>query len=171
MPAASYEDRWEQGQGISKTEWEASTVTMAADMVWLMPMEPSRWAPLQGAFYSLRGTAAEKQQLDVDPYKRKPPRAEPEPGGPIARLWELAGKVRVETDAVKRDSLLWQMVKIHLEHGPFFIGSVANYPQVVLVKEGLRNVPTKEQTGNGGLVNDWHHPVPAAYDPETWFWA
>jgi peptide/nickel transport system substrate-binding protein len=139
--------------------------------VWLMPMEPTRWAPLQGAFYGLRGTAAEKQQLDVDPYKRKPPRAEPEPGGPIARLWELAGKVRVETDAVKRDSVLWQMVKIHLEHGPFFIGSVANYPQVVLVKEGLRNVPTKEQTGNGGLVNDWHHPVPAAYDPETWFWA
>jgi peptide/nickel transport system substrate-binding protein len=171
VPAASYEDRWAQGQGMSKTAWEASTVTMAADMVWLMPMEPTRWAPLQGAFYGLRGTAAEKQQLDVDPYKRKPPRAEPEPGGPIARLWELAGKVRVETDAVKRDSLLWQMVKIHLEHGPFFIGSVANYPQVVLVKEGLRNVPTKEQTGNGGLVNDWHHPVPAAYDPETWFWA
>ncbi|GAB3401942.1 ABC transporter substrate-binding protein [Flindersiella endophytica] len=171
VPASGFDDQWNQGRVMSKTAWEVSTVTVAADMLWLMPMEPSRWAPLQGQFYSLRGTPDEKKQLDVDPYKRTPPRMEPEKGGPVERLWSLAGRVRVETDALKRDALIWEMLKVHIEEGPFFIGSVANYPRVELVKEGLRNIPTKEQTGNGGLVNDWHHPTPAAYDPESWFWA
>jgi len=170
VPPATFADRWAQGRLMSTTSWETSTVTVAADMLWLMPMETTRWAPLQGMFYALRGTPQEHEQQDVDPYKRTPPRMEPEPGGPVDRLWRLAGKVRVEPDPVKRDSLIWQMIRIHIEDGPFFIGSVANYPQVEIVKKGLRNVPTREQTAQGGLVNDWHHPTPAVYDPESWFW-
>jgi hypothetical protein len=135
-----------------------------------MPMEPSRWAPLQGQFYAVRGTPTEKQQLDIDPYRRTPPRMEPEQGGPVERLWQLADRARVEPDAAKRDSLFWEMVKIHVEEGPFFMGAVANFPRLELVKKGLRNVPTRAQTALGGLVNDWHHPTPAAYDPEAWHW-
>ena len=164
------EDQWAQGKIMSTTAWETSTLTFGADMLWLMPMEPSRWAPLQGQFYTVRGTPTEKQQLNVDPYKRTPPRMEPEPDGPVDRLWKLADKARIETDAVARDKMFWDMVKIHVEEGPFFMGAVANFPRIELVKKGLRNVPTREQTALGGLVNDWHHPTPAAYDPEAWFW-
>ncbi|SDS70901.1 ABC transporter substrate-binding protein [Actinopolymorpha singaporensis] len=166
----SFGDQWAQGKLMTTTAWETSTMSVAADMLWLMPMEPSRWASLQGQFYALRGTPDEKKQLDVDPYKRTPPRAAPEPGGPVDRLWKLADQVRVEVDQTKRDKLVWDMIRIHIDEGPFFMGVVANYPQIVLVKDGLRNVPTKEQTALGGLVNDWHHPTPAAYDPEAWFW-
>jgi ABC-type transport system substrate-binding protein len=166
----AFGDQWAQGKIMSNTSWETSTLTFGADMLWLMPMEPSRWAPLQGQFYAVRGTPTEKQQLDVDPYDRTPPRMEPEAGGPVERLWKLADQARVETDAVARDKLFWEMVKIHVEEGPFFLGAVANFPRVELVKQGLRNVPTREQTALGGLVNDWHHPTPAAYDPEAWYW-
>jgi peptide/nickel transport system substrate-binding protein len=164
------DDQWAQGKLMTKTAWETSTLTFGADLLWLMPMEPSRWAPLQGQFYSVRGTPAEKQQLDIDPFKRTPPRMEPEKGGPIEQLWDLADRARVEPDAVARDRMFWDMVKIHVEEGPFFLGAVANFPRVELVKQGLRNVPTREQTALGGLVNDWHHPTPAAYDPEAWYW-
>ncbi len=166
----SFSDQWAQGKLMTTTAWETSTMSVAADMLWLMPMEPSRWASLQGQFYALRGTGEEKKQLDVDPYKRTPPRAAPEAGGPVDRLWKLADQVRVEVDQTKRDKLVWDMIRVHIDQGPFFMGVVANYPQIVLVKDGLRNVPTKEQTALGGLVNDWHHPTPAAYDPEAWFW-
>ncbi len=166
----SFGDQWAQGKLMSTTAWETSTLTFGADLLWLMPMEPSRWAPLQGQFYAIRGTPAEKQQLDLDPYRRTPPRMEPVDGGPVARLWELADKARVEPDAPTRDKLFWDMVKIHVEDGPFFMGAVANFPRMELVKRGLRNVPTRAQTALGGLVNDWHHPTPAAYDPEAWYW-
>ncbi|WP_020574550.1 ABC transporter substrate-binding protein [Actinopolymorpha alba] len=162
--------QWAQGRLMSNTAWECSTLTFGADMLWLMPMEPSRWAPLQGQYYSLRGTPEEKKQKDVDPYKRTPPRMEPEPDGPIDRLWKLADRARVETDALARDRMYWDMVKIHVEEGPFFMGAVANFPRIELVKDGLRNVPTRDETALGGLVNDWHHPMPAAYDPEAWYW-
>jgi peptide/nickel transport system substrate-binding protein len=138
--------------------------------VWLMPMETTRWAPMQGQFYALRGTPAAKRQLDVDPYKRTPPRMEPEPGGPVERLWSLSDQVRLEADTMKRDKLVADMVRIHVEEGPFFMGSVANYPAIELVKKGLRNVPLRENTALNGFTNDWHYPVPAAYDPESWFW-
>ncbi|GAA5022286.1 ABC transporter substrate-binding protein [Actinopolymorpha pittospori] len=170
VPPTAFEDQWAQGKLMTTTAWECSTMSVAADMIWLMPMEPSRWAPLQGQFYAVRGTPDESREKDVDPYKRTPPRAEPEPGGPVERLWKLSDQVRVEVDQVKRDKLVWEMIKIHIKEGPFFMGAVANYPRIELVKQGLRNVPTREQTALGGLVNDWHHPTPAAYDPESWFW-
>jgi peptide/nickel transport system substrate-binding protein len=166
----AFADLWAQGKLMSTTAWEVSTMSVAADLLWMMPMEPTRWAPLQGQYYALRGTPHEHRQKDVDPYKRTPPRMEPDPDGPVDRLWKLAERVRVEADPVVRDKLVWDMVKIHIEEGPFFLGAVANYPQVELVKQGLRNVPTREETALGGFVNDWHYPMPAAYDPEAWYW-
>ncbi len=170
VPNAAWDATWATGKLMSRTTWETSTVSVAADMVWMLPMEPSRWAPLQGQFYAMRGTPAAKEELDVDPFKRTPPRMEPEPGGPVERLWALSDEVRVEADELKRDKLVADLVKIHVTDGPFFMGSVANYPAIELVKNGLRNIPTRENTALGGFTNDWHYPVPAAYDPETWFW-
>jgi peptide/nickel transport system substrate-binding protein len=139
-------------------------------MLWLMPMEPTRWAPLQGQWYAVRGTAQARQELDEDPYERTPPRMEPEPGGPIDRLWKLYDRARVETDAVRRNRLVWEMVRIHIDEGPFFMGAVANFPQIEVVKRGLRNVPQREELARQGFVNDWEYPTPAAYDPEAWYW-
>ncbi|MBE1603397.1 hypothetical protein [Actinopolymorpha pittospori] len=47
---------------------------------------------------------------------------------------------------------------------------MANYPTVLLGRDDLRNVPRRENLALGGWTNPWHHPTPAVYDPETFFW-
>ena len=71
---------------------------------------------------------------------------------------------------MKRHKLVWDMIKIHVEHGPFVQGNVANFPRPFVVKQGLTNVPKKEDLALGGFTDPWIHPTPAVYDPETWFW-
>ena len=52
--------------------------------------------------------------------------------------------------------------------GPFFIGTVANYPRIIIKSKNMTNVPTKEQLKLGGFVNPWIIPYPAVTNPETW---
>ncbi len=137
---------------------------------WLVPVDNSRWAPMQGEWYNSRGTALETEGLDADPYLRQPPRVEPVPDGPVARLWDLYDQARSEPDPVKRAGHVLQMDKIHATEGPFFQGTVANYPSLVIKRKGLRNVPTRENLALGGYSSPWIHPNPAVYDPETYFW-
>jgi peptide/nickel transport system substrate-binding protein len=63
------------------------------------------------------------------------------------------------------------MIKIHVDQGPFFMGTVANYPRIVVNKTDLKNVPKREDLGLGGFGNPWIHPTPAVYDIETFYWA
>ena len=60
------------------------------------------------------------------------------------------------------------MWDIHIEHGPFFIGTVANTPHIIIKSKQLTNVPTREQLKLGGFVNPWSLPYPAVVNPETW---
>jgi len=128
-----------------------------------------------GQYPYVAGMTAETAEKDVDPYKRTPPRMEPDPNGPIAKLWAIYDKSKVEPDQMKRTQMVWDMIKIHISDGPFFSGTVANPPQVELIRQGLMNVPTRNDLGpqNGyqnGFTNPWIIPSPAVYDPETYFW-
>jgi peptide/nickel transport system substrate-binding protein len=173
----AYGVEWQAGLIMSKTDSEVSDGPNHLDNpAWLVPLEASHWAPLQGMFYSLRGTdmvsaaGEELAQKDITPWDRQPPRLEAEPGGPVEQLWTLYNQAKVELDTLKRYRLVWDMVKVHVDHGPFFMGAVANYPRIVLVREGLKNVPRREDLPLGGYVNTWIHPTPAAYDPEAYYW-
>lgn len=140
---------------------------------WLVPLEPTRWASLHGQAYQLRGTESDGTEKDVDPWERQPPRiyADDEAFSPtVGTLWELYDKSKVEPDALKRHKLVWDMMKIHVAEGPFVQGSVANFERVFITKNGLKNVPSKDQLALGGFTDPWIHPTPAVYDPETWFW-
>jgi peptide/nickel transport system substrate-binding protein len=66
---------------------------------------------------------------------------------------------------------VWEMIKIHVSNGPYFQGTVSNYPQIIVKKKDLQNVPTKENLALGGFVNPWIHPTPAVYDIESYFWS
>ncbi|MER3404317.1 MAG: ABC transporter substrate-binding protein, partial [Chloroflexota bacterium] len=89
---------------------------------------------------------------------------------PIDRLWQIYDRTKVEPDVLNRIYMVWDMIKIHVQDGPFFSGTVANTPRLVLVKQGLRNVPRREDLALGGFVNPWIHPTPAVYDPEAYYW-
>lgn len=165
------EPQWTAGRLTARTDWEVGDgPNHLVYPQWLVPLEPTRWAPLTGQFYNVIGTPEENKELDVEPYKRTPPRMEPEPGGPIERLWKIYDRTKVEPDEMKRHQMVWDMIKIHVEDGPFFQGTVANYPQVIIKKKDLSNVPARRNLAQGGMVNPWIHPTPAVYDPETYFW-
>jgi peptide/nickel transport system substrate-binding protein len=167
----TFDDEWKTGTLMAHSAWEVGDgPNHLVYPQWLVPLEYTRWAPLEGQWYQQLGSDTNKKQLDVDPWKRNPPRMKPEADGPIQKMWDIYDASKVEPDEMKRNQMVWDMIKIHISDGPFFMGSVANYPQVTVLKTDLKNVPRKENLALGGMVNPWIHPTPAVYDPETWFW-
>jgi peptide/nickel transport system substrate-binding protein len=136
---------------------------------WLIPINNSRWAPLYGQWYAVEGTAKEGTELDVDPRERNPPREEPPSGHPVTRLQDLHRKARDAISQEERDQLIFECTRIHIEDGPFIIGTVAGYPRIVVVKNNMRNVPTHDDLALGGWVNPWNIPSPAITRPTQYF--
>jgi peptide/nickel transport system substrate-binding protein len=177
VPSEGSDELWRAGKLPMKTAWEVGDgPNHLVFPSWLVADEPDRWAPLHGKGYSLKGTESEKQELDVDPWKRSPARindGEKDAFAPIAEIHKLYDASKIEPDPMKRHALVWQMMKVHVAEGPFFVGTINNPPRIILVKKGLMNVPTREdllKEGLGGFVNPWIIPSPSVYDPETWFW-
>jgi peptide/nickel transport system substrate-binding protein len=176
-PPQGWLDDWYAGKTLSNAGWGIGDgPNHLVYPQWLVPIEHERWAPLEGNFYALRGTPKvsdtlqELAEKDKNPWERTPPRLEAEKGGPVEQLWKIYDQTKVEPDPMKRHKLVWDMIKIHVAHGPFVQGNVANFPRPYVVKQGLTNVPKKEDLALGGFTDPWIHPTPAVYDPETWFW-
>jgi peptide/nickel transport system substrate-binding protein len=177
LTPASVAQQWAAGKVLTNADWGVGDgPNCLVYPQWLVPMENSRWAPLEGTFYSLLGTNQENVGVNAsDPYQSTPPRMPAEKGGPIEQIWNLYNQTKVEPDQLKRSQLVWQIIKIHQTSGPFFSGTVANTPTLILVKEGLKNVPSRADLGpkNGyqnGFTGPWIIPSPAVYDPETYYW-
>jgi peptide/nickel transport system substrate-binding protein len=177
LPSEGYGEKWRTGEIPMNTNWGIGDgPNHLVFPSWVVADEPERWAPLQGRGYTLRGTAAEKEQLDISPWERTPPRINVEDKDympAVAELHKLYDQSKVEIDPMKRHQLVWDMIKIHVAEGPFITGVIANEPNIILVKKGLMNVPTREdllKDGLGGFVGPWIIPSPATYDPETWYW-
>jgi peptide/nickel transport system substrate-binding protein len=165
------DEMWRNGERMSKCSWEVGDgPNHLVYPQWLVPIFHDRWAPLQGRMYSVRGTEKEGTETDVDPWERQPPRLEAEPGGPVEQLWEIYDRSKVEPDTIARHQLVWDMMKVHVEHGPFFMGCVANMPRLLIVSKDLRNVPTKEELATGGFGNPWIIPHPAVWNPEIFYY-
>ena len=122
---------------------------------WLVPFDNARWAPLYGNWDKVKGTDLEGTELDKDPRDRTPPRQEPAPDSPVARLQELRREAMQTPEVEKRDELVFEMIEIHIEHGPFIIGTVGDYERVGVVTNRMKNVPRKEDLPLGGYVNPW----------------
>ena len=171
-PIASGQDEmWHAGEMMSKCAWEVGDgPNHLVYPSWVVPNEHDRWAPLEGQWYALSGTPLIDTELDKEPWDRSPPRMDAEPGGPVAQLWELYDKSRIEPDTIARYHLVWDMMKVHVNEGPFFQGCVANYPRICLQGLDLRNCPKHDDLALGGFGNPWIHPTPAVYNPEMWYY-
>jgi peptide/nickel transport system substrate-binding protein len=171
VPPTSFDDNWKSGKYMGHSAWEVGDgPNCLLYPQWMVPLEYTRWAPLEGEMYNSKGTKAYTEFESDNPWKRQPPRIMPEKDGPVAKLWDLYDQTKVEPDEMKRTQLVWDIIKVHVSDGPFFQGTVANPPQVISKKKTLKNVPTKENLALGGFVNPWIHPTPAVYDPDTYFW-
>ncbi|MBC9728767.1 ABC transporter substrate-binding protein [Streptomyces sp. TRM68367] len=171
MSPTAFGEKWMAGQLMSHTNWaNANGTSIMVVPNWLVPVNTQYWAPLQSAWYANSGTGKNKEELDVDPIKRHPPRMAPEDGDSVGKLTELYNQAKAEPEAMKRNRLVWQMMRIHIEDGPFFMGSTANFPEVITKNRDLANVPDPKNLALGGITGPWHIPAPATYDPECWYW-
>lgn len=171
IPPAAYPDAWNNGTYMVHGNWEIGDgPNCLVYPQWLAPLENTRWAPLEGAWYQYSGTPKIHQELSVNPWKRHPPRMPPEKGGPTAKLVSLYNQTKVEPDQLKRTKLVWDIMKVHMDDGPFFFGCAANYLQVVTANTDLKNVPGRDNLMQHGFVNPWVVPAPAVYDPEVYYW-
>jgi len=145
--------------------------TMLTLPVWLLPtgIGSGRWAPLYATWFSIKGTREEGTELDKAPRDRTPAREKPPEGSPSAKLQELYLKAKTALTWQERDKLILDMLEIHIENGPFFIGTVANYPAVGVVKDSMKNVPRKEDLATGGTVTPWCVPYIAIISPEQFY--
>jgi len=169
----AYSPGWYAGELTMHSNWEVGD---GPDHLlypsWVVPNEPDRWAPLCGRKLQFEGTSQENSEADKSPWDRQPPRFNSNDkeykGTPIETIHGLYRQAIIETDEVKRAQFVWQMWDIHISDGPYFIGTVANYPRIIIKSTKMTNVPTKEQLKLGGFVNPWIIPYPAVTNTETW---
>ena len=172
IPSSEWTPRWNSGKGEFQTGWEVGD---GPDHLlypsWVVPNEPERWAPLCGQLLAYQGTDKETSEADVSPWERTPPRFNKNDpqyvGTPVEKIHQLYELAKIEVDEVKRMELVWQMNEIHMNDGPFFLGTVCNTPRIVIVSNKLTNVPTRDQLKLGGFCNPWIIPYPAIVNPET----
>lgn len=167
----AFASQWAAGQLQTTTAWEVSDGPNDLFYApWLVPQENSRWAPLEGTWYSLQGTSRANVDASVDPWHRSPPNLAPDQGGVVQRLQAIYRQATVEPDFLKRIHYVWQLMRVHIQEGPFFSGTVANYPQVIAFHQDMGNVPLRDQLPLHGFTNTWALPQPATYEPESYFW-
>ncbi|MEM7128225.1 MAG: ABC transporter substrate-binding protein [Chloroflexota bacterium] len=129
-----------------------------------------RWAPLYGAWMAVEGTDKEGTELDKDPRDRTPPREEIPADDPNFRMWELYKQAIVEPDQDKRDALVFDILRIHIDEGPFLLGGIADPPNIFLAGANLLNVPTRDDIPLGGWYGPGVLAMPGAMAyPEAWY--
>lgn len=167
MDPAHFEVQWNKGELDIRNSWEASDgSSIVGQPEWMVPVEAARWAPLYGQWFSIRKQDTVDEQKDIDPYEREPAHKEPEEDSSVYKLHQLYLEARETIDEEKRQKLVNEMIKIHMNEGPFIIGTVADYPSIGVVSNNMNNVP---EDLNATWVLDWHLGVPAMLNPDQYY--
>jgi len=129
-----------------------------------------RWAPLYGTWMALQGTPREGVDADKDPRDRQPPWEEPPVDDPNYRMFELYKQAIREPDRQKRDELLFDIIQIHIDEGPFLLGMISDIPHIVIVGNKLKNVPGTDEIPLGGWLGPWVVAQPGSITyPEQYY--
>jgi peptide/nickel transport system substrate-binding protein len=115
---------------------------------WVFPTSDIYWHSQVGKWYMKGGKEGEA------------------PTGPLKRLLDIYARILKEKDIQKAHRLVLDAVRIHIQEGPFFIGTVGGLPSLVIVKANMRNVPE-----SGRVLGPWAVAGPATSYPETFFYA
>ena len=112
---------------------------------WVFPTLPKYWHPKVGKWYQTGGKEGEA------------------PTGPLKKLLDLYDAIKKEKDLQKRHQYVRDAVRIHIEDGPFHLGSAARSPALVIVGNHFHNVP------HDGILGPWAIVGPATSYPEQCF--
>jgi peptide/nickel transport system substrate-binding protein len=117
---------------------------------WIFPLRntEARSHPLEGQYYE---TGGEKGW-------------EPMPGTTFAyELQELYAKGIATADVEERHKIVWEAIRIHIEHGPFMIGGSGDQQMPVVVRNGFHGIPDLV------ILGPWAPGSPGNLYPEQ-FW-
>ncbi|MBM3264271.1 MAG: ABC transporter substrate-binding protein [candidate division Zixibacteria bacterium] len=112
---------------------------------WVFPTVASYWHPRTGKWYQTGGKEGEA------------------PSGPMIRLVALYDAIKGESSLEKRHALVREAARIHIDEGPFHIGTVGRKPYPVIVGNDFHNVPDE------GILGPWAIVAPAISFPEQYF--
>jgi peptide/nickel transport system substrate-binding protein len=143
-PPAVYSQRQRLGNYTISMHGEAE-MDLYTFPDWVFPTTPRYWHPLVGRWYETGGKQGEA------------------PTGPMKKLLDIYAKIQKEPDDEKRHRLVQDAVRVHIEEGPFHLGTTGQVPQLVIVKRGMRNVPRT------GILGPWAVTQPATSFSEQYF--
>jgi hypothetical protein len=83
----------------------------------------------------------------------------------MKELLDLYAAIQKEEDLEKRHRFIHQAVQVHIDEGPFHLGTCGQVPALVIVKNNLRNVP------HTGILGPWAVTQPATSFPEQYFFS
>ncbi len=132
------------GEFTISTFWE-SEMDLFTYPDWVFPTTPRYWHPLVGKWYETGGEKGEA------------------PTGPMKELIDLYDAIKQEKDPAQRHQYIRDAVRIHIEQGPFHLGTVGRQPHPVLVGNHFHNVPTD------GILGPWAIAHPATSYPEQYY--
>ena len=112
---------------------------------WVFPTLPKYWHPRVGKWYETGGKEGEP------------------PTGPLKELLDLYDSIKKEKNLQKRHQYVRDAVRVHIEQGPFHLGTAGRSPSLVVVKDRFYNVPTN------GILGPWAIVTPATSYPEQYF--
>ncbi len=112
---------------------------------WVFPTTGKYWHPKVGKWYETGGEKGEA------------------PTGVMVELLDIYDRIKQEKDLDARHRLVQDAVRLHIEHGPFHLGTVARRPSPVIVKNNFHNVP------DDGILGPWAIAGPATSFPEQFF--
>lgn len=112
---------------------------------WVFPTTDINWHPKIGKWYMTGGKEGEK------------------PDGVMAELLEIYERCKKEPDLAKRHRLVLDAIRLHLEEGPFMLGTCGRQPDLVITKKNFRNVP------ENGILGPHAICQPGSKWPEQFF--
>lgn len=153
---------------LNITEWsiidqraEAREVMIRAwpsAAAWGLISAATVWTPIEGVTYTVGG-------INIGRYYQTGGKEgiAPREGSMLEKLQKLYDQIVVETDPAKRDAMLLEAYRIHIDEGPITIGTVGQHPAPIVVKNNFRNVQEM------GLVSSYDLGYPGTADPEQFF--
>ncbi len=146
-PSAEYSLRQKLGKFEVSIHGEAE-MDLFTYPDWVFPTGEMYWHSAIGKWYKNHGEKGEK------------------PDGVTKELLDIYDQILNEKDINKAHQLVHKAIKIHTERGLFSIGTAANPPILVIVKNSFRNVPQEPR-----IMGPWAPAGPATSYPETFFFA
>ncbi|NPV81803.1 MAG: ABC transporter substrate-binding protein [Firmicutes bacterium] len=130
---------------LEVTGWQMdSQAPWLAEGTWLVPTgNPRYWGTEYARWVETGGKAGEK------------------PEGDMAKILELWDKVKRTIDEKERDKLIEEIIGLHIRN-IWLIGTVGETPDLVVVKNNFRNVPSE-------LIADGTFDTPRNAEPQQFF--